>query len=139
MHIAESDAPDLEDKICTVNRILAEIGAADKPRVLVLNKTDKPGAVKDMPRGEALSVICTDAINGTGIDLLRETVSAYFGKNEREMKLLIPYTEGWALPYLHKNGVVLSEEYGGEGTEVMCRLPVEYVSKVEKFAAAEEE
>jgi len=137
LHIAESDAPDLEDKINTVNEILGEIGAGDKPKILVLNKTDKPNAVKDMPRGEALSVICTDAVNGTGVELLREAVATFFSGNERELQLLIPYTEGWALPYLHKNGVVLSEEYGGEGTTVQCRLPVEYVAKVERFAVEE--
>ena len=137
LHIAESDAPDLEDKINVVNEILGEIGAGDKPKILVLNKTDKPGAVKDMPKGEAMSVICTDAVSGTGIDLLREAVSTFFSGNERELTLLIPYTEGWALPYLHKNGVVLSEEYGGEGTTVQCRLPVEYVAKVERFAVEE--
>ena len=139
LHIAESDAPDLEDKINTVNEILGEIGAGDKPKILVLNKTDKPGAVKDMPRGDAMSVMCTDAVEGTGIESLRAAVSAYFSGNEREMKLLIPYTEGWAVPYLHKNGVVLSEEYGNEGTEIMCRMPIEYVAKVEKFAVSEEE
>ena len=58
LHIAESDAPDLEDKIDTVNRILAEIGASDKPRILVLNKTDKPGAVKDMPLLHERSAPC---------------------------------------------------------------------------------
>lgn len=139
LHVAESDAPDLEDKIAVVNEILGEIGAGDKPRILVLNKTDKEGAVKDMPRGEALSVMCTDAVSGTGIEHLREAVAAYFTGNERELTLLIPYTEGWALPYLHKNGVVLSEEYGGEGTTVMCRVPVEYAAKVEKFTVEEAE
>ncbi len=134
LHVAESDAPDLEDKINVVNEILGQIGAGDKPRILVLNKTDKAGAVKDMPRGEALSVICTDAVNGTGIEHLREAVATFFSRSEREMTLLVPYTEGWALPYLHKNGVVLSEEYGGEGTTVVCRIPVEYAAKVERFA-----
>lgn len=138
LHVAESDAPDLEEKIEVVNEILAEIGAGDKPRILVLNKTDKDGAVKDLPKGDALSVICTDAVSGTGVDLLREAVSAYFSKSERELRLLIPYTEGWALPYLHKNGVVLSEDYTGEGTEVVCRISEEFVAKVERFAMEDE-
>ncbi len=139
LHVAESDAPDLEEKIRVVNEILGEIGAGDKPRILVLNKTDKDGAVKDIPRGDALSVICTDAVNGTGVELLKETLSAYFSSGERELSLCIPYTEGWALPYLHKNGVVLSEEYTGEGTEVRCRIPVEYAAKVEKFTLTDKE
>ncbi len=133
LHVAESDAPDLEEKIAVVNEILCEIGAGDKPRILVLNKTDKDGAVRDLPRGDALSVMCTDAVSGTGVDLLREAISAFFSTNEREMSLLIPYTEGWALPYIHKNGVVLSEEYTGDGTAVQCRIPAEYAAKIEKF------
>lgn len=133
LHVVESDSDDLEDKIHVVNELLSEIGAGNKPRFLILNKTDKSGAVKSYPRGSAAAVICTDAVSGTGIEQLRAEISSFFSKSERELTLLIPYTEGWVMPYLHKNGTVLSEEYGENGTLAVCRLSEEYISKAEQF------
>lgn len=133
LHVVESDSEDIEEKICVVNELLNEIGAGDRPQLLILNKTDKAGAVKSYPRGSAAAVICTDAVSGTGLDRLRAEISSFFAKSERELTLLIPYTEGWVMPYLYKNGTVISEEYGEEGTLAVCRLSEEYISKAERF------
>ncbi len=137
LHIVESDAPDADEKIAVVNDILGEIGAGEKPRILVLNKTDKDGAIKDFPKGDALSVICTDAVSGTGLEALRDAVSAYFRVSETVLDLLVPYTDGWVSSYVRERGTVLEEEYRGDGTFIKCRIPDEYASKVKKYEITE--
>jgi len=134
LHVVESDASDVDTKMAVVDEILSEIGAAEKPRILVLNKTDKDGALKDCSRGPAMAVACTDAVTGTGIEELRLSIAAFFSTGEYEVEFLIPYTEGWVVPYLHKNGVVISEDYEAEGTRIICRLTDEYIGKVKAYA-----
>ncbi|MFK7912472.1 MAG: GTPase HflX [Pseudomonadales bacterium] len=40
LHVVDASAPDMIDQVLEVNAVLAEIGAADVPRILVLNKID---------------------------------------------------------------------------------------------------
>lgn len=133
IHVVESDSPDLDSKVAVVNDILDEIGAGDKPKFLVLNKTDKPGAVKSYPAGDAVRVFCTDAVSGTGMDELRCAVADFFRSGETELELLIPYSDGQIASYVRRNGTVISEEYEDTGTRVKCRLADEFLYRVRDF------
>jgi GTP-binding protein HflX len=61
-----------------VTGVLAEIGAAEVPQILVLNQIDKvPGMQPEVVResyGKILN-IKVSAFTGAGIDLLRETLA----------------------------------------------------------------
>ena len=41
LHVADASSPDLEEQIEAVRRVLGEIGAANMPEVLALNKMDR--------------------------------------------------------------------------------------------------
>lgn len=133
IHVVESDSPEIDTKVAVVNEILDEIGAASKPRFLVLNKTDKPGAVKSYPADGAAGVFLTDAVSGTGMDELREAVVDFFSAGENELELLVPYSDGQILAYIRKNGTVLLEEYEDNGTRVKCLLADEYLYRVRDY------
>ena len=133
IHVVESDSPELDSKVAVVNEILDEIGAGDKPKLFVLNKTDKPGAVKSYPAGDALRVFCTDAGSGTGMDELRGAIADFFRSGETELELLIPYSDGQIAAYVRRNGTVISEEYEDTGTRVKCRLADEFLYKVRDY------
>jgi len=46
---------------------------------------------------------------------------------------VIPYAQGNILSLIHERGQIVSEEYGAEGTEIVCMLDGALYQKVEKM------
>ena len=62
-----------DDQIAEVNKVLAEIGAADIPQVLVFNKIDLQGVPPDVQRDDygRIARVFLSAKSGAGLDGLR--------------------------------------------------------------------
>ena len=80
-----------------VDEVLEEIGAGEKPRLLVLNKADllDEEERRDAPLRHPDAVLVS-AIDGEGLDALRERVEAAFEETLAEVELLVPYAAGRA-------------------------------------------
>ncbi len=78
LHVVDSANPEYRDQIEAVNAVLAEIGAAEVPQVLVYNKIDRvPGMAPEVVRdayGKILN-IKVSAFTGAGIEALREALA----------------------------------------------------------------
>ena len=97
-----------------VLEVLASLGAADKPKIDVINKADLP----DVNANKWPGAIAVSAKTGKGLDELLEAIRLKLRGAARLMRALIPYAQGGLLAKLHEDGQVLSEEYTGEGIEV---------------------
>ena len=78
LHVVDTASPQRAEQIDAVNAVLAEIGAADVPQVLVYNQIDRvsglePEIVRD-PYGKILN-IKVSAFTGAGIEALREALA----------------------------------------------------------------
>jgi GTPase len=76
LHVVDASSPARDSQIEEVERVLADIGAAAVPQLVVFNKIDRLGrepAVERDPCG-TLSRVFLSAATGAGIDLLREAV-----------------------------------------------------------------
>ena len=77
VHVVDASAPDALDRVSTVRGVLREIGAADVPELLVLNKVDVAPAswVEALQRlhPDALAV---SALTGEGVPELRTALAA---------------------------------------------------------------
>lgn len=133
LHVVDCSNPDFEACIDTVEGILKEIGAENRPRYLVLNKIDKaPADVFPSPRivqgyGKVFRV---SAVNGDGLDELREQTINYFVRADKKFDIVIPYSNGGLLSYLHNHGKVELEEYTESGIHVKGKIPPEHFSKI---------
>jgi GTP-binding protein HflX len=78
LHVVDVSNPQRDEQVEAVNAVLAEIGAAEVPQILVLNQIDKvPGMQPEVVResyGKILN-IKVSAFTGAGIDLLREALA----------------------------------------------------------------
>ena len=78
LHVVDISHPDHEEQIAAVNKTLGEIGAADKPTIMVYNKIDqlKEEFESVEQEGETVHVqpssLFISAANKTGIDTLRD-------------------------------------------------------------------
>jgi GTP-binding protein HflX len=135
------DASETEERrildMQAVDEVLEEIGAGEKPRLLVLNKAD---LLSDDERHEVeLShpqAVLVSALSGDGLDQLREEIEAAFVETLTEVELLIPYSQGGRLHELHEVAGELERTDGPDGVRVLARVPSAEVHRFTDLAVA---
>jgi GTP-binding protein HflX len=138
VHVVDGSAPEREraEAIAAVDATLEEIGAGDRPRLLVLNKLDLLDAEqrRDLLVGvpEAIGVSAT---SGEGIEELRDRVESAFERTLREVELLVPYEEGARLSELYEVAGDLVREELADGVLVRARVPTAVAHRFDRFAA----
>jgi GTPase len=136
VHVADASVPEdeLHAMLAAVDDVLAETGASERPRLLVLNKVD----LLDEERRRELSfrfpqAVQVSAATAEGLEGLREAVEARFLASLRPMELLLPYDEGTSLSALHDLAGEIEREDTAEGVRVRARVPVAVASRFERF------
>ncbi|MHB0926501.1 MAG: GTPase HflX [Gallionellaceae bacterium] len=73
LHVVDANNANRDDQIAEVNKVLAEIGAADIPQVLVFNKIDLQDVPPSVQRDEygKIARVFLSAKSGAGLDGLR--------------------------------------------------------------------
>ncbi len=73
LHVVDVNNTNRDDQIAEVNKVLAEIGAADIPQILVFNKIDLQGLPPSVLRGDydRINRVFLSARTGAGMDGLR--------------------------------------------------------------------
>ncbi len=132
---ASDDEDEMHATIGAVDDVLAEVGAGERPRLLVLNKID----VLDADGRRELSFRFPDAVQisaetGEGLEALRETIEARFRATLQPLELLVPYDEGGRLSELHDIAGEMEREDTAEGVRVKVRVPASTAARFERFA-----
>jgi GTP-binding protein HflX len=131
---ASQSEDELVERIAAVDEALAEIGAAERPRLLVLNKID---LVDDERRRELgfryPRAVQVSAAGGDGLDDLHAAIEAQFLNSLRPMELLVPYDEGGSLSELHELAGELDREDTARGALIKARVPAGVASRFERF------
>jgi GTP-binding protein HflX len=139
LHVVDAAAPEdrLEADMHAVDEVLEEIGAGEKPRLLVLNKAD---LLDEEERRDALlrhpDAVLVSAIDGDGLDLLRSRVEAAFEETLTEVELLVPYAQGARLHELHEVAGSLERTDREDGVLVHAKVPVAELHRFDDLAVA---
>jgi len=152
VHVADASVPEeeLHDMLAAVDDVLDEIGAAERPRLLALNKVDlldgedrsgagQPAPSRTAARRRELTFRFPRAVQisgetGEGLDALREAIETRFLASLRPMDLLLPYEEGGTLSELHDLAGELERTDTAEGVLVRARVPAAAAPRFERFA-----
>lgn len=108
----------------TVNDILEELQAGDKPRVTALNKID----LLDDPSSEVdislyPNAVPVSALRGIGLDVLRGKIAQVLAESMEAICALIPFAKSELVELFYRRGHVEREEHCSEGTFVAGRIP----------------
>ncbi len=135
IHVVDVSHPEAEAQIDAVNQVLTELGAADVPMVIVLNKIDKLKIEEEIQfiRSRYPEAIPLSAQRGDGIENLTDTLAQRFAVHQIPIHLGIPYTDGKTLDLLYKHGTVSDTKYTTELVRVEARIPSRYLKAVEPF------
>jgi GTPase len=136
LHVVDAAALELDRQamIDAVDETLHEIGADDRPRLLVMNKVD---LLDDEGRRELSfrhpDAVQVSAVTGEGLDELRDAIEARFLATLRTMDLLVPYEEGGRLSELHDVAGDMERSDTAEGVRVRARVPAGVAPRFERF------
>jgi GTP-binding protein HflX len=134
---ASADERDREGMRVAVERVLEEIGAGERPRVLVLNKSD----LLDAGEREELALRHPEALQvsgetGEGLPQLERRIERELRHTLRPMDLLVPYTQGGSLAELHDVAGDLRRQDTPEGVRVRALVPARLAERFARFAVA---
>jgi GTP-binding protein HflX len=93
----------------TVQTVLDELGAGDKPRVVALNKADLYDAAHasaDAPAPVMGDLVPVSAVTGYGLDTLRLSLASAIAGLWELVDVTIPYAEGELLARVRERGTV---------------------------------
>jgi GTP-binding protein HflX len=140
LHVVDAsvDEDEMLAMLRAVDDVLDEIGAADQPRMLVLNKADQI----DDERREELRFrhpegILVSALTGEGLDVLGERIERAFRETLRNVDLLLPFDQGGRLAELHDIAGDLDRTDTADGVRVRGRIPATVAERFARFDVSE--
>ncbi len=138
LHLVDGGDPDPEAEYDAVREVVGEIGAADVPELLVVNKIDSADEVGVARLRRRYPDACfVSALTGEGVEDLLEAIAARVPRPEIEVTLLVPYGRGDVGAALHAAGAVLREEHRPDGTLIRARIRADQISRLEEYLVAE--
>ena len=119
VHVVDGSHPDPFEQIRAVRQVINEIGAAEVPEIIAINKADvaDPEKIMALLRNES-NAFAFSAKTGFGIDNLLRAIEISLPHPNIEIDTVIPYNRGDLVNAIHEKGEVLEEEYRPEGTYV---------------------
>jgi GTP-binding protein HflX len=135
LHVVDASHPEAEAQILAVDRVLADIGADEMPRVLVLNKADV--ADRDVISGlrrQWGDAVVISAVTGQGIEDLRNCIVERLPLTRRVIEALIPYDRADLVALAHRDGEVHSEEHRPDGTLIVAEVEAPTGAALASFA-----
>ena len=140
LHVSDASSRLSAEQDAQVEIVLKELEAEKKPRLRVMNKVDlideevAQGLIADASRPGS-NIVYVSAIEGTGLDLLRERIDKMIEEDQvSRVHLRIPQSEGKLLALLEAKARIYSREYKDGAVELEAEAPESVVRRVREFA-----
>ncbi len=130
LHVVDSAYEEHSFHIDVADKVLAEIGAAAKDKIMVYNKTDLVPELTNIANSD--SQVFVSAKTGSNIELLIELIKERIFSDVK-VSLLIPYTRGDISSYLCEKTQVKSMEYVEKGTLFEVEISQEDYQRLSEY------
>ncbi len=124
LEVVDASDAHLVEHRATVQTVLDELGAGDKPRVVVLNKADLLERAALDGNGTAPVVggaVLVSALSGFGLDTLRTEIAAVLASLWVDVDVAVPYAAGELLARVRERGTV-DVEYRERDVRIVGRV-----------------
>ena len=141
LHVVDISHSQAEEQIEAVNSVLAEIGAGEKPTLMVFNKIDKlklngNGALnhwlEKFPHAVGIS-----AVTGEGVSNLLAELGTQLRPTREFLELKIPHEQSAVIARLHQIGQVVERRYNGKTAKFKVRIPPHHHAEFEPYLVRE--
>ncbi|HEY9014517.1 MAG TPA: GTPase HflX [Gemmatimonadales bacterium] len=133
LHIVDASHHDWEGQLRVVEKVLAELGLAGRPIILVFNKIDAvPDAAGFTRRIRELhpTAILTSTMRTDGLAQLKARLRELDRAGRVSIRVRVPLSDGARLAELYREGEVLSREESDEHYEMVVRLDPARVARL---------
>ena len=137
IEVVDAADPHFEEHRTTVQTVLDELGAGDKPRLVAFNKADlidhsaRNGA---LPAPAIAGSVFVSALTGYGIDTLRVEIAALLATLWVDVDVALPYAAGELLARVRERGTI-ELEYRERDVRVRGRVAPSLAGELEASAA----
>ncbi|MDQ2964687.1 MAG: GTPase HflX [Chloroflexota bacterium] len=141
IEVVDAADPHFNEHRLTVQAVLDELGAGDKPRLVAFNKADllEPAARNAEVPAPAIGGKCfVSALTGYGMDTLRAETAALLASLWVAVDVALPYTAGELLARVRERGTI-DIDYRNRDVRVHGRMAPALASELEAVAARWEE
>ena len=132
LHVVDASSENALEQIEAVEGVLGELGAKDKPTILLLNKIDKASEeqiISIKQKYKESDIIEISARENINLDLLLNNIGAKLPYTLKKIEYLIPYSDQAMVAYLHRNAKVEGEEFKEDGTYISAMVDSEVYNK----------
>jgi GTP-binding protein HflX len=133
LHIVDASHANADSQIQSVNVVLDEIGAAERPQVIAYNKTDLLPPEEAMRLAALPGAVVIAAATGIGLDTLLERIAVIAAQQDRPITVLVPYDRGDLVRLAHEQAHILEEEHVETGTRLTLAANAEVASRFSRF------
>ncbi len=138
LHVVDISHPQASEQIESVNLVLAEIGAAAKPTMMIFNKMDQlAGNIAAVMREKFPHAVCISAKTGEGIAPLLAEIGTQLRPIREFLDLKIPLEKAAVLARVHAVGQVVSSRYTGKTARIKVRIPPHLLEEFAPFVVEE--
>jgi GTP-binding protein HflX len=125
LHVVDASSPEAEMQIQAVKSVLDELGLADQPTILVLNKADRvpDRSYLDVLRAHHDDSVSISAARGEGIDGLEQVVRDALHDRALDAEVETGVENGRVLAYLAQYAQIHNRVYDEDRVMLQCRLP----------------
>jgi GTP-binding protein HflX len=117
LHVVDGSAPEPEAQMEAVRLVLDEIGAADVPELVAVNKADRALSPRRLAERHPGAVVVS-ALTGEGLEDLLRAIGDALRAADRVVELVVPFDRGDVLAAVHREGEVVGESHGEVATVV---------------------
>ncbi|QDP98835.1 GTPase HflX [Microlunatus elymi] len=138
LHVVDGSDKDPQGQIEAVRTVLRDIGAAQVPEQLVINKADAadPDTLTVL-RHQFPDALVVSARTGRGIDELRTRVEDRLPHPGVEVRALVPYERGDLINRIHREGEIDTLEHTEHGTLVIVRVNAGLAAELASYRLSE--
>lgn len=139
LHVVDVSHPARDRQMDAVQAVLEEIGAGDRPRLVVLNKLDR---LRDMLGEEGAraeverlryrfpGAVAVSAATGEGLPELSRAIQDALARRRAVVEALVPYPMAHLAAFIHQRGRVLAEEYRPGGVFIRAEMETSLADRV---------
>ena len=135
LHVVDCTHPNALQQSEIVIETLADLGAADRPMLVALNKIDRLPDPSDLGNGLAgfTEGLLISAAEGTGLDTLLGRVEEMLSEELVYISVRVPYDRGDLTTLFHDQGTVMSTSHDGQGTIIEGYLPRRWLEEFRSY------
>ena len=134
LYIMDISNDEYEMQLKVTQEVIKELGADDKPFIIVENKCDRLPEGLEREHSEVFATsVRISALTGEGVDDLINEIEKKLLVDFKEVEMLIPFNEGKLSNYIMDKTKVMEHDYTGEGLAVKTYLNPYDIERYKKF------